>query len=70
MLADHGGQPLAMLKYALHRQDVDFAGLQAIDAGGPDAMIEAFRRGQADYVHSTLDEAVLARTIQAYQRLG
>ncbi len=51
VLADHGGQPLAMLKYALHRQGVDFASLQAIDAGGPDAMIDAFRRGQADYVH-------------------
>ncbi len=33
VLADHGGQPLAMLKYALHRQEVDFASLQAIDAG-------------------------------------
>ncbi len=51
VLADHGGQPLAMLKYALHRQEVDFASLQAIDAGPPDAMIAAFRRGEADYVH-------------------
>jgi NitT/TauT family transport system substrate-binding protein len=51
VLADHGGQPLAMLKYALHKQGVDFASLQAIDAGGPDAMIGAFRRGEADYVH-------------------
>ena len=51
VLADHGGQPLAMLKYALHRQEVDFASLQAIDADGPDAMTEAFRRGEADYVH-------------------
>jgi NitT/TauT family transport system substrate-binding protein len=51
VLADHGGQPLAMLKYALHRQGVDYASLQAIDAGGPDAMIAAFRSGKADYVH-------------------
>ena len=51
VLADHGGQPLAMLKYALHRQGVDYASLQSIDAGGPDAMILAFRRGEADYVH-------------------
>ncbi len=51
VLADHGGQPLAMLKYALHRQGVDYARLQAIDAGPPDAMIAAFRRGEADYVH-------------------
>ena len=51
VLADHGGQPLAMLKYALHKQGVDYASLQAIDAGPPDAMIAAFRRGEADYVH-------------------
>ena len=51
VLADHGGQPLAMLKYALHRQGVDYASLQAIDAGSPDAMTLAFRRGEADYVH-------------------
>ena len=51
VLADHGGQPLAMLKYALHKQGVDYASLQAIDAGGPDTMIKAFRSGEADYVH-------------------
>jgi NitT/TauT family transport system substrate-binding protein len=51
VLADHGGQPLAMFKYALHKQGVDYASLHAIDAGAPDAMVAAFRRGQADYVH-------------------
>jgi NitT/TauT family transport system substrate-binding protein len=51
VLADHGGQPLAMLRYALHRQGVDYARLHAIDAGAPDAMVAAFRRGEADYVH-------------------
>jgi NitT/TauT family transport system substrate-binding protein len=51
VLADHGGQPLAMLKYALHKQGVDFAGLNAIDAGAPDAMAAAFRGGQGDYIH-------------------
>jgi NitT/TauT family transport system substrate-binding protein len=51
VLADHGGQPLAMLKYALHRQGVDAARVNAIDAGGPEAMVAAFRRGEADYVH-------------------
>ena len=51
VLADHGGQPLAMLKYALHKQGVDYARLQSIDAGGPDAMTLAFRQGEADYVH-------------------
>ncbi len=51
VLADHGGQPLAMLKYALHKQGVDYASLEAIDAGAPDAMVAAFRNGEADYVH-------------------
>jgi NitT/TauT family transport system substrate-binding protein len=51
LLADHGGQPLAMLKYALHKQGVDYARLDAIDAGGPEAMVAAFREGQSDYIH-------------------
>ena len=38
VLADHGSQPLAMLRYALHKQGVDYARLNAIDAGGPEAM--------------------------------
>jgi len=51
VLADHGGQPLAMLKYALHRQGVDYARLSAIDAGAPEAMVAAFRAGKGDYIH-------------------
>ena len=51
MLADHGGQPLAMLKYGLHKQGVDFARLRAIDAGAPEAMVAAFKEGRGDYIH-------------------
>jgi NitT/TauT family transport system substrate-binding protein len=51
VLADHGGQPLAMLKYGLHKQGVDFARLQAIDAGAPEAMVAAFKEGRGDYIH-------------------
>ena len=51
VLVDHGGQPLAMLKYALHKQGVDYAGLNAIDAGAPEAMVAAFRDGRGDYIH-------------------
>jgi NitT/TauT family transport system substrate-binding protein len=51
VLADHGGQPLAMLKYALHKQGVDYASLNALDAGAPDAMVAAFRDGRGDYIH-------------------
>jgi NitT/TauT family transport system substrate-binding protein len=51
VLVDHGGQPLAMLKFALHRQGVDFAKVIAVDAGTSAQMIDAFRAGEADYVH-------------------
>ncbi len=51
VLADHGAQPLAMLKYGLHRQGVDFARLEAIDAGTPEAMVAAFKAGRGDYIH-------------------
>ena len=50
-LADHAQQPLAMLKYALHRAGVDVTRIQMVDAGGPDAMEKAFRDGQGDFVH-------------------
>lgn len=51
ILADHFFQPLAMLKYALHKHGVAFSDLDAIDAGEVDAMDRAFREGAADYVH-------------------
>jgi NitT/TauT family transport system substrate-binding protein len=51
VLVDHGGQPLAMLKFALHRQGVDYARLIAVDAGTAEQMIRAFRGGEAEYVH-------------------
>ena len=51
LLADHGGQPLAMLKYAAHRQGVDWSKIHLIDAGSPDEMGAVFRAGQGDCVH-------------------
>ncbi len=51
VLADHASQPLAMLRYALHRQGVDWGKIRALDRGEPDAMSAAFRRGEGDYVH-------------------
>jgi NitT/TauT family transport system substrate-binding protein len=51
VLVDHGGQPLAMFKYAAHKQGLDYGTLSALDAGGPDAMAEAFRKGEGDYMH-------------------
>ena len=51
VLVDHGAQPLAMFKYAAHKQGLDYDAMRAIDAGGPDAMAAAFRKGDGDYVH-------------------
>ncbi len=51
VLVDHGVQPLAMFKYALHRMGVEYDSIEAIDAGNVNAIDEAFRSGQGDYVH-------------------
>ncbi|MCW5982685.1 MAG: ABC transporter substrate-binding protein [Bryobacteraceae bacterium] len=51
LLADHGGQPLAMLRYAARLNGVDWSRIRVIDAGKPERMAEAFRGGGADFVH-------------------
>ena len=33
VLVDHGGQPLAMFKYACHKMGLDYASIDAVDAG-------------------------------------
>jgi len=47
----HGGQPQAMLRYALHLRDVDLAGVQAIDRGSTRDMLSAFRSGEGAWLH-------------------
>ncbi len=51
VLVDHGGQPLAMFKYACRKVGLDFAAIEAVDGGDPDAMVEAFKAGEADFIH-------------------
>lgn len=51
VLVDHFFQPLAMLRYGLHKQGVDFDTLEVIDAGDVAAIDRAFRDGQGDYAH-------------------
>jgi len=48
-LVDHGGQPLAMFKYACFRKGLDFKSLPVVNAG--DTMDQAFRDGTGDYIH-------------------
>ncbi len=49
VIVDHGGQPLAMFKYACHKVGLDYASIQAIDAGRD--MDAKFRAGEGDYIH-------------------
>jgi NitT/TauT family transport system substrate-binding protein len=51
LLADHAGQPLAMLRYALRHQGVDLARVRWLDAGSPEQIATSFRLGVGDYVH-------------------
>ena len=50
VLVDHGGQPLAMFKYACHRRGLDFGAIQAVNVPS-DQMDAAFRKGEGDYIH-------------------
>lgn len=51
LLADHGYQPLTMLKYAVRHNGVDWNRIQVVDAGTPEEMEARFRAGAGDYVH-------------------
>lgn len=51
VLVDHGGQPMAMFRYACFKKGLDFKSIVAIDAGSTDKMIAAFRSGEGDYIH-------------------
>jgi NitT/TauT family transport system substrate-binding protein len=51
VIIDHGGQPMAMFKYACFKKGLDFKAINAIDVGSTDKMIAAFRNGEGDYVH-------------------
>jgi NitT/TauT family transport system substrate-binding protein len=51
LLADHGAQPLAMLKYAGRLNGADWSKIEVIDAGGVEEIDAAFRNGLGDYVH-------------------
>lgn len=54
LLADHGLQPLVMLKYAAQHNGVDWKKIKVIDKGTPEKMEMAFRGGTGDYIHSQL----------------
>jgi NitT/TauT family transport system substrate-binding protein len=47
----HGGQPQAMLAYAMHKRGVDLKQGQGVNAGSSESMMAAWRQGQGDYFH-------------------
>lgn len=51
VLVDHFFQPMAMLKFALKEQGINFGDMEVIDAGNVDEIDHAFREGAGDYVH-------------------
>jgi NitT/TauT family transport system substrate-binding protein len=69
LLADHGAQPLAMLRYAVHYNGADWEKTHVLDRGTPEEMAEAFRRGEGDYVHlqapgpQVLEESGIGHTV-------
>lgn len=51
ILVDHFFQPLAMFRYALHKQNINESDLTIIDAGDVKQMDAAFRAGRGDFIH-------------------
>ena len=51
VLVDHFFQPLAMLRFALHRAGVPWEQIHAVDAGDVAAIERAFRAGDGEFVH-------------------
>ena len=51
VLVDHGGQPMAMFRYACLKQGIDAAAILIEDAGNTGEMDAAFRAGRGDYIH-------------------
>jgi NitT/TauT family transport system substrate-binding protein len=47
----HGGQPQAMLAYAMYKRGVDLTKVQAVNAGASETMMAAWRTGQGAYFH-------------------
>jgi len=51
LIADHGNQPLALLRWAAYNQGGDLSRANLLNLGAAPAMEAAFRAGQGDYLH-------------------
>src|SRR5262249_53934810 len=50
LLADHGLQPLVMMKYAVRYNHADWSRVRVVDAGSPEEMLAVWNGGTGDYV--------------------
>jgi len=49
-IADHGAQPLAMLRYAIHYNGVDWSKIKVHECGDPRTkMVSAFHNGKGHF---------------------
>lgn len=51
LLADHGSQPLTMLRYAVEFNGADWNKINVMNAGSVEDMTATFRRGEGDFLH-------------------
>lgn len=51
VLVDHGGQPMAMFRYACLKKGLDSQAIDMVDAGNVGQMDAAFRAGEGEYIH-------------------
>ncbi len=51
LIADHGHQPLNLLRWAAHKKGGDLRRANLLNLGSAPAMEAAFRAGQGDYIH-------------------
>jgi NitT/TauT family transport system substrate-binding protein len=51
LIADHGHQPLSLLRWAAHNNGGDLSRANLLNLGSASAMEAAFRAGQGDYIH-------------------
>ena len=51
IITDHLFQPMATLKYVLHKQAVDINSIEFIDAGNAEQSVQSFLAGEAEYLH-------------------
>jgi NitT/TauT family transport system substrate-binding protein len=51
LIADHGHQPLALLRWAAHQNGSDLSRANLLNLGTASAMEAAFRAGEGDYIH-------------------